>query len=146
MLSTKPSPFMLKLIAVLMLLTVFRAQTILFIPQIEMFDGIAPNGWLGPWLSDFIIGLFVPVMVFVILKLKGLRSWGLLVLYNAVGAFDYSQGLMTQWVSPMPQEMASEIMVYAGIGFFMTCQLLALGLLFRTDVLRHFTTSAQMTP
>lgn len=82
--------FILKIIAILMTLTLFRVQTILFIPKIEMFDGIAPNAWLGPW------------------------------------------------VSPMPEEMASQITVYLGIGVFMIFQLTALALLFRTDVIRHF--------
>ena len=34
-------PPMLKVIALLMLFTIFRVQTILFIPQVEMFDGKA---------------------------------------------------------------------------------------------------------
>ncbi len=137
------NPFMLKVITILMILTLFRVQTILFIPKIEMFGGIAPNGWLGPWVSDFVIGLLVPVMVYLALKAKGVRIWGLLVIYNAVGAFDYSQGLITQWVSPMPEEMASQITVYLGIGVFMIFQLIALALLFRTDVIHHFSASSQ---
>lgn len=137
------NPFMLKVIAIVMTLTLFRAQTIFFIPKIEMFGGIAPNGWLGPWASDFVIGLLVPVMVYLALKAKGARIWGLLVIYNAVGAFDYSQGLITQWVSPMPVEMASQISVYLGIGVFMIFQLIALTLLFRTDVIHHFSASSQ---
>lgn len=125
-------------IALLMGATVFRAQTVLFLPAVEMFGGIAPNGWLGPWLSDAILGFLVPVMVFVFLTQQGIRVWGALVLYNAVGAFDYSQGLITQYVSPMPAEMASATTVYAGIGVFMTLQLIALGLLFRKEVVVHF--------
>jgi len=132
------NPLILKVVAILMTLTLFRVQTILFIPQVEMFGGIAPNGWLGPWTSDFAIGLLVPVMVYLALKVRGIRIWGLLVIYNAVGAFDYSQGLITQFVSPMPEEMASQITVYLGIGVFMVFQLAALGLLFRSDVIHHF--------
>lgn len=125
-------------IALLMGATLFRAQTILFLPALEMFGGSAPDGWLGPWLSDTIIGFLVPVMLFVLLTRRGIRSWGLLVLYNAVGVFDYSQGLITQYVSPMPAYMASSTTVYAGIGVFMSLQLMALVLLFRRDVVAHF--------
>jgi hypothetical protein len=135
---TYHKPFMLKIIAILITLTLFRVQTILFIPKVEMFGGIAPNGWLGPWASDFVIGLLIPVMVYLVLKTKGMRIWGALVIYNAVGAFDYSQGLITQWVSPMPEIMASQMTVYLGIGVFMVFQLVALGLLFRSDVIHHF--------
>lgn len=127
-------------IALLMGATLFRAQTVLFLPTVEMFGGIAPNGWFGPWLSDAILGVLVPVMVFLFLARRGIRIWGALVLYNAVGAFDYSQGLITQYVSPMPAEMASATTVYAGIGVSMTLQLIALALLFRRDVIHHFAT------
>jgi len=125
-------------IALLIGATLFRAQTVLFLPTVEMFGGIAPNGWFGPWLSDAILGFLVPVMVFLFMTRRGIRIWGGLVLYNAVGAFDYSQGLITQFISPMPAEMASPTTVYVGIGLFMILQLIALGLLFRRDVIQHF--------
>jgi len=126
-------------IALLMGATLFRAQTVLFLPTVEMFGGVAPDGWFGPWLSDSILGFLAPVMIFVFLTRRGIRVWGALVLYNAIGAFDYSQGLITQYVSPMPAEMAAPMTVYAGIGFFMALQLSALRLLFRRDVVQHFT-------
>ncbi len=129
-------------IAFLMGATLFRAQTVLFLPTVEMFGGIAPNGWFGPWLSDAILGFLVPVMVFIFLTKRGIRVWGALVLYNAVGAFDYSQGLITQFISPMPAEMASPTTVYVGIGLFMILQLIALGLLFRRAVIQHFASPA----
>lgn len=132
-----------RLIALLMLLTIFRAQTILFIPEVEMFGGIAPNGWLGPWASDFLIGLFVPFMVYAALKLRGRRIWGVLLIYNAVGAFDYSQGLVAQYVSPMPEQMAPYLAVFIGIALFMIFQLTALANLFRKDVMGDFFSSPE---
>ncbi|MEM8500518.1 MAG: hypothetical protein AAF542_21055 [Pseudomonadota bacterium] len=135
------NPVAVKVIAFLMLVTVFRTQTILFIPELKMLEGPAPNGWLGPWVSDFVLGLCVPAMVYLALKSRSIKIWGILVLYNSVGAFDYSQGLITQWISPMPENMASSLMVYGGIGFFMICQLIALSLLFRSDVLNWFLNS-----
>ncbi|KQI67401.1 hypothetical protein AN189_15780 [Loktanella sp. 3ANDIMAR09] len=126
-------------IAVLMGVTIFRAQTILFLPQLEMFGGPAPDGWFGPWLSDTIIGFALPVMLYLFWTRRSAAIWGVLVAYNAVGAFDYSQGLITQVISPMPAEMASATTVYLGIGLFMTAQIAALGLLFRRDVIAAFT-------
>ncbi|KPQ32255.1 MAG: hypothetical protein HLUCCA11_21890 [Phormidesmis priestleyi Ana] len=125
-------------ITLLMGATLFRTQTVLFLPTVEMFGGSAPNGWLGPWLSDVTLGFILPVMLFLFWTQRGIRVWGVLVVYNAVGAFDYSQGLITQYVSPMPAEMASPATVYAGIGVFMVLQLIALWLLFRRDVVAHF--------
>ena len=50
-------------------------------------------------------------------------------------------GLATQWHAPMPAEMAAAATVYGGIGFFITCQLIALVLLFRRCVVDHFNTN-----
>ena len=125
-------------IALLMGATVFRAQTILFLPELQMFGGPAPDGWFGPWLSDTIIGFALPVMLYLFWTRRGVAVWGALVAYNAVGAFDYSQGLITQVISPMPVEMASAATVYLGIGLFMVAQIVALGLLFRHDVIAEF--------
>jgi hypothetical protein len=125
-------------ITILMGATLFRAQTVLFLPTVEMFGGSAPDGWFGPWLSDTTLGFLLPVMLFLFWTRRGIRLWGLLVVYNAVGVFDYSQGLIAQYVSPMPAEMALPATVYAGIGVFMVLQLIALWLLFRRDVVAHF--------
>ncbi|MEM9158743.1 MAG: hypothetical protein AAGB46_06800, partial [Verrucomicrobiota bacterium] len=102
------------------------------------FGGPAPNAWFGPWLSDAILGFLVPAVLFVFWKCKGARVWGFLVIYNSIGAFDYSQGLLTQALSPMPIEMASASTVYIGIGIFMFFQLIALGLLFQRDIVDHY--------
>lgn len=125
-------------IALLMGVTIFRVQTILFLPEVQMFGGIAPNGWFGPWLSDTIIGFVVPVMLYLFWTRRSVAVWGVLVAYNAVGAFDYSQGLITQAISPMPVEMASAATVYLGISLFMVAQLVVLVLLFRRDVINGF--------
>ncbi len=125
-------------ITLLMSVTIFRAQTILFLPQVQMFGGIAPDGWFGPWLSDTIIGFALPVMLYLFWARRSVAVWGALVAYNAVGAFDYSQGLITQAISPMPVEMASAATVYLGIGLFMAAQIVALGLLFHGKVIAEF--------
>ena len=125
-------------ITLLMGATMFRAQTILFLPELQMFGGMAPNGWFGPWLCDTIIGFAVPAMLYLLWTRRSVAIWGALVAYNVVGAFDYSQGLITQVISPMPVEMASAGNVYVGIGLFMGFQLVALGLLFRRDVIAEF--------
>lgn len=63
-------------ITLLMGATVFRAQTILFLPQLQMFGGIAPDGWFGPWLSDTIIGFAVPVMLYLFWSRRSMVVWG----------------------------------------------------------------------
>lgn len=125
-------------IALLMGATVFRAQTVLFLSSVEFMGGPAPDAWFGPWVSDAILGVLVPLMVYAFWARRGVRVWGALVIYNALGAFDYSHGLITQMLHPMPVEMASPTTVYAGIGVFLVFQLVALTLLFRGSVINHF--------
>lgn len=134
----KSRPRVLRVIAVLIALTLFRAQTLLLVPKLSLFGGNAPDAWWVPWISDAIFGMLVPVIVFVLLRGKTIRSWGALVVYNALGAFDYGTGLATQWQHPLPDELASSTAVYVGIGLFMLFQLLAFALLWRGDVIRHF--------
>ena len=132
--------------AVLIGLTAPRAQTILFLPKLEMFGGEAPDAWLAPWVSDAVLGLLVPVALVVLFRLRGPRAWGALLIYNAVGAFDYSHGLLAQYTDPLPESIASGALVYGGIAFGMTVQLAALVLLLRRDVLQHFLARRRVGP
>ena len=136
--TAKSRPIVITAIAVLMLLTITRLQAILFISSVEMFGGISPDAWLGPWVSDAILGVLLPIMIYFTLRGSGIKLWGLLVLYNAVGAFDYSQGLVTQWINPLPPDVASLTLVYGALSVTILLQLMALFLLFRNDVVHHF--------
>lgn len=136
--TTKSRPVIISVIAVLMLLTITRLQAISFISSLEMFGGISPDAWFAPWVSDGILGVLLPIMVYFTLRGSGIKLWGLLVLYNAVGAFDYSNGLATQWTAPLPPEIASSALVYGALSVTISLQLLALLLLFRSDVIDRF--------
>lgn len=137
----KNHPRVLIVIATLMSLTVFRTQTLLLLPGLARFGGEAPDAWLVPWVSDSAFGILVPVMVFLLLKVHSLRTWALLVAYNAMGAFDYVIGLATQWQHPLPESIGSRIGVYAGITTFLVFQIMAITLLLRRDVIRHFSST-----
>ena len=134
-------PRVLIVIAILMSLTAFRAQTLLLLPGLVRFGGEAPDAWLVPWVSDSVFGILVPVMVFLLLNARSLRTWALLVAYNAMGAFDYVIGLATQWQHPLPESIGSPIAVYGGITAFLIFQVMAIGLLLRHNVIRHFSTT-----
>lgn len=136
--TTKSRPVIINVIAVLMLLTITRVQAISFISSLEMFGGISPDAWFAPWVSDGILGVLLPIMVYFTLRGSGIKLWGLLVLYNAVGAFDYSNGLATQWIDPLPTAIASSALVYGALSITISLQLFALLLLFRSDVIDHF--------
>jgi D-alanyl-lipoteichoic acid acyltransferase DltB (MBOAT superfamily) len=137
----KNRPPVLLVIAILMSLTFFRAQTLLMLPGLVRFGGEAPDAWLVPWVSDSVFGILVPFMVFLVLKGRSLRTWGLLVAYNALGAFDYVIGMATQWQHPLPEAIGSPAIVYTGIGIFLVFQVVAIVLLLRHDVIRHFSST-----
>lgn len=134
----KSRPTIIYVIVVLTALTITRAQAILFLPTLEMFGGASPDAWLAPWVTDSILGLLLPVVIYFLLKGSGLKTWALLLLYSAIGAFDYANGLVTQWLHPLPEEMAGTTLVFTALTATLTFQLVVVYLLFRNKVISHF--------
>lgn len=128
-------------IAGLIVLTLPRVQTLFFLPKLTLFGGEAPAAWLAAWVSDAFLGLLIPLALFAFFYLRGPAVWGILLTYNAVGAFDYSHGLATQFTNPLPSSIAPGPVVYGGIAVCMVAQLAAFALLFRRDVVGHFLTT-----
>ena len=131
-------PKTLNLIAIFTLLTISRAMALTFLPTLKMFDGTSPNEWLAPWVTDGILGLLIPVVLYFILKGKGIKTWALLIIYCALGAFDYATGLVTQWLHPLPAETASSSIVFISLTATLIIQIIAVFLFFRKDVINHF--------
>ena len=127
------------LIGVLIGLTATRALAIAFIPKLTMFGGTAPDAWVGPWVADAVLGLLIPLVIFTLYRFRSARAWGLILLYNGIGAFDYSMGLVTQWQSPLPPSIAPASLVYGSLSFTLVVQLVVIVLLLRRDVVKDFT-------
>ncbi|MEZ4960648.1 MAG: hypothetical protein R2830_12580 [Saprospiraceae bacterium] len=134
----KRTPKIIYWIVGLTALTILRAQTIFFFPLLEMNGGDNPNAWFAPWVSDTILGLLVPVVIYFLLKGKGVKTWALLIMYSAIGAFDYANGLAAQWHYPMAEKTASSALVFGSLSFTLTIQTIAVILLFRKEVMNHF--------
>jgi hypothetical protein len=66
--------------------TVSRASMITKIQTVELFDGVNPNAWLHPWVTDSLLGVLAPFMCFWVLKGKpSPKLWGvLLAVYRGV--------------------------------------------------------------
>ena len=130
-------------IAILMLLTTMRFFTVTQLSSLQMFGGVNPDAWLAPWVSDTILGAFAPFMIYILFKKRGLKIWGILLIYNAIGAFDYIHGLATQWTDPLvPNGMlGTPELTFGSIGFSLIVQLLAIYLLFQDDVVKYLTKS-----
>lgn len=123
-------------ITILTAVSITRLVVVFRLPSLEMFDGDNPDAWIGPWVSDTVLGFLVPVMVYLAWRRSGTKVWGALVAYTVIGAFDYAHGLVTQWIHP---QNANSTVTYGAIGFLMVQQLIVAALLFRDDAVRHYT-------
>ena len=123
---------------IMMVLTFSRASVITYFPHLEMYGGIDANAWFAPWVSDTIFGLMVPVMIYLLWRKTGAKVWAALIVYNALGAFDYSHGLATQMHYPQMTEGSVSAVIYTAIGLGMIFKLIVTLMMLRGDVLRHF--------
>ena len=136
MTNSKNRPNQVKWIAILIALTFSRFSVVTFFPGLEMFGGPEPNEWIGPWSTDTTLGLLAPLMAYLAFKKSGLRLWGGLIAYNCIGAFDYANGLLTEYLSP--QVLNPPEMIFGGIGLFLCIQLVVIYLLFNKKVISYF--------
>lgn len=44
-------------IGIAIALTTQRLMVVTFLPTLEMFDGVNPDAWFAPWISDTVVGL-----------------------------------------------------------------------------------------
>ena len=133
-------PLQVKLIAILMGFTFMRFFMGTMIPSLEMYGGENPNAWFGPWISDTVLGLLVPIMVFILLKKEGIKIWAILLIYNGIGAFDYAHGLITQWTDPLIPNgiFGTPILTYGSLSFSLIVQIAVIVLLFNSNVINYF--------
>ena len=134
--NTKNRPKQVKWIAILILITTGRFSVVTYFEGLEMFGGPDPNEWFGPWTTDTILGILAPFIAYFVYKKKGLRLWGALIAYNCIGAFDYANGILTQYLSPQvsnPPEM-----IFGALILFLCIQLVVIYLLFNKNVINHF--------
>ena len=138
--STNNKPAQLRLIAILMGITFMRAFMGTMIPSLEMYGGENPNAWFGPWVSDTFLGLLAPLMIFLLLTKRGIKTWGSLLVYNGIGAFDYAHGLITQWTDPLTPNgiFGTPELTYGSLSFSLVVQLAVIMLLFSPNVIDYF--------
>ncbi|MEM1320513.1 MAG: hypothetical protein AAGG75_09660 [Bacteroidota bacterium] len=134
----KQTPRTVYAIAILTALTITRAQAGLFLPTLEMFGGESADAWLVPWITDTLLGVLLPLMIYLILRGSGAKTWSLIIIYSVVGAFDYVHGLVAQWQHPLPEEMASSALVFGSLLASLSFQLIAILLLFNANVISHY--------
>ena len=138
--ASAPKPLEIKWMVALIGFTTMRAFMGFQLPTLQMYGGVHPDAWFAPWLSDTVLGIIAPFMIYLLLTRNDIKSWGILVAYNAVGAFDYLHGLMVQWTDPLVPKgiMGTPELTYGSIGLSFIVQLIVLFLLFSHQVRIHF--------
>ena len=118
-----------------------RATMAFLLPDLEMFGGNNPDAWFAPMISDIVIGALVPLMIYLTMFKTGIKVWGTLLIYNAIGIFDYAHGLMTQWTDPLVPNgiVGTPALTFGAVAFSMLVQIFVLILLFQPKIINHFT-------
>jgi hypothetical protein len=123
---------------VFMSLTFTRVTMITKIKTCKMFGGPNPDEWFGPWVTDSTLGCLLPVVVGIAAIGKGRVLWGILVGYNCIGAFDYANGLLCQFLSPQADGQFPSSAVFASIGIGCFCNFVAICLLFTKAAMNYY--------
>ena len=123
---------------VFMSLTFSRVTMITKIKTCKMFGGVNPDEWYSLWVTDSTMGCLLPVVVGIASFGKGRVLWGILVGYNCIGAFDYANGLMCQFMSPQADGQFPPTAIYGSIGVGCFCNLVALCLLFTKAAMNYY--------
>ena len=136
-------PTEMKIVAGLLSYTLTRTMMAMQLNSAKMFGGENADGWLGPWLSDTILGILTPFAIYGALKGKGVVAWGLLLSFNVVGSYDYMNGLFAQYLHPMVTMMGDPAppaaVIYGSIGLGCLCQIVNVVLLLQNNTIQFFT-------
>ena len=135
-------PTELNVVGVLLCYTLTRTMMALQLGSAKMFGGENADGWLGPWLSDTILGALTPFAIYCAFTGKGVVAWGLLLSFNVVGSYDYMNGLFAQYLHPMVTMMGGPAppaaVIYGSIGLGCLCQITNVILLLQSNAIQFF--------
>jgi len=70
------------------------------------------------------LGLLASLIAYLAFKKNRLRLWGALIAYDCIGAFDYANRLLTEYLSP--QVSNTQEMIFGAIGLFFCIQLVVI--------------------
>ena len=128
-------------VLVAMSLTFTRATMLTKLKTCKIFGGPNPNEWFGAWVADSTLGGLLPVLVGIAATGKGRVLWGILIGYNCIGAFDYANGALCQFLSPQADGQFPAAAIFASMGIGCFCNLVATCLLFTEAAMNHYTVS-----
>ena len=123
--------------------TFSRISMASMLKTLKMFGGVNPDAWLGPWFSDTILGILTPFAIYAAFDLEGPVTWGLLLAFNCIGAFDYAHGLLAQYMHPqiimVGGAPAKPPAIYGSIGLGLLFQLINIVVLLTPNTVKYFT-------
>jgi hypothetical protein len=104
---------------------------------------VGVHGWLGPWITDSILGALVPVMITLSLTVTGVRMLTCLFAYNILGAYGDADGLLTQYLEPQfffLWKPAVPRQINGSIAFGCVCNTVCAVMLLQDNVVNYFLT------
>lgn len=127
-----------RLMLALTLMLSGRAMTLAFIHRAGGGGpGDPPAAWLMPLVRDAVIGLTGLVMIVLLLRGKGLWTWGALLAWNVVAIWDALSAYLVHLSNPWPEFFM--IQFFGASMFFMASAMHAanIAMLARCDVRRE---------
>lgn len=127
-----------KLMLALTLMLSGRAMTLAFIHRAGGGGpGDPPAAWLMPLVGDAVIGLTGLVMIVLLLRGKGLWTWGVLLAWNVVAIWDALSAYLVHLSNPWPEFFM--IQLFGASMFFMASVMHAanIAMLARCDLRRE---------
>ena len=135
-------PMEVKLVGGFLCYTLTRTMMARQLPSAKMFGGENADGWLGPWFSDTCLGILTPFAIYGAFTGKGVVAWGLLLSFNVLGAYDYLNGLLAQYLHPQVTFMGDPAppaaVIYGSIGLGCLLQIINVILLLQDASIQFF--------
>ncbi len=94
----------IRVMIVLTLLLTGRAMTLAFIHRVgEEGPGDPPVAWLMPLIGDAVIGLSGFLVVYLLIRHRGLWVWASAVVWNAIAIWDAMSAFIIHTTNPWPE-------------------------------------------
>lgn len=79
-------------------------MTYRLLPLVSYADlgGSVPISWVNPFTGDILVGATAPIMTYLLIRYRTLAVWTFVVVWHALGIWDYMTGVILDVVDPIP--------------------------------------------
>ena len=129
----------LRIMAILTFMLSGRAMTLAFLGRVGGSNvGDPPQAWLMPLVGDALIGVTALLILYLILRRKGLWVWTTIIVWNVVAIWDALSAFVISLTNPWPEFFMLQL--FGPTMFFAASfmHLVIIGLALRAEVRAHF--------